>query len=191
VTRRSLLPRTTSSNGWTIPAGWRLGRREARRPSFGTRHAAPPEEVWSMKPVRPPTRPPTDRRDRHCGGELSRSPRLRAACTQWLSRGPWRQPKLRSCWGFRRFGDGAARSAFRTRFSRDRPRTAHAAALRGAPIDSLTLIERTCAWANAYPGDAAAYAAVGDAEAQGLPSLWSREQRDSCSADPERFLERQ
>jgi hypothetical protein len=32
-----------------------------------------------MSSVRPPTRPPTDRRDRHCGVELSRSPRLRAA----------------------------------------------------------------------------------------------------------------
>ena len=36
----------------------------------------------------------------------------------------------------------------------------------GAPIDCLTLIERTRAWANAYPHDAAAYAAAGDAEAQ-------------------------
>jgi len=60
---------------------------------------------------------------------------------------------------------------------------------RAAPIDCLTLIERTRAWANAYPRDAAAYAAAGDADAQGLPSLWSREERDSCSADPERLLE--
>src|SRR3954447_24209952 len=59
-----------------------------------------------------------------------------------------------------------------------------------APADCLTLLERTRAWANAHPRDAAAYTAVGDADEQGLPSLWSQEERDSCSADPERLLER-
>jgi hypothetical protein len=59
-----------------------------------------------------------------------------------------------------------------------------------ASINCLSLLERTRAWANAYPRDAAAYAAAGDADAQGLPSLWSHEERQSCSADPERLLER-
>jgi hypothetical protein len=58
-----------------------------------------------------------------------------------------------------------------------------------APGNCLTLLERTRAWANAYPRDAAAYAASGDAEAQGLPSLWSRQERESCGADPEHLLE--
>lgn len=58
-----------------------------------------------------------------------------------------------------------------------------------APVDCLALLERTRAWANAYPRDAAPYAAPGDADADGLPNLWSREARESCGADPERLLE--
>jgi hypothetical protein len=59
-----------------------------------------------------------------------------------------------------------------------------------SPPSCLALLERTRAWADAYPRDAAVYAAAGDADLQGFPSLWSRAERGSCGADPERLLER-
>jgi hypothetical protein len=87
-----------------------------------------------MKPVRPPTRPPTNRRNRRYSVELSRSPRLRAGCTHVASGGVYKQQKrllLGRIPGLeRRSGAGPLQSPFfagpLTDRSRRRAETAHA-----------------------------------------------------------------